>query len=62
MKKFEDLTKNQKNVLVGRVARAYDSGMSLMKIAEDLNEPPELIHDVLGIILTARNPEKYGEY
>lgn len=60
MSKFEELTTNQKQVLVGKVAKLYDLDTSLMKIAETLGEPVELIHEILGIILVAREPKKYS--
>lgn len=58
--KFDELTKNERCLLVGRVARMYDLDMSLRKIAEDLDEPIELIHEIIGIILVAREPKRYS--
>lgn len=59
-KKFNELTISQQCLLIGQVARQYDDGNTVQKIAEDLNRPYELIHEVLGIILVARHPKKYN--
>lgn len=59
-KTFNELTKQQQCLLVGRVAKQYDAGNPAQKIAEDLNKPYELIQEVVEIILVAREPEKYN--
>ena len=60
MEGFRDLSYQQQCLLVGKVARMYDNDMSIQKIAEALDESVELIHDVVGIILVAREAKNYS--
>ena len=57
-KKFDEMTKNQKCLLVGKVAKLYDQDKCVEEIAEILGEDEELIWEVWQIIEMARNPEK----
>ena len=59
-KNFNELTISEQCALIGRVAKLYDDGNSVRKIADELDESYELIHDVLGFILIAREPENYN--
>ena len=60
MEGFRDISYQQQCLLVGKVARMYDNDMSIQKIAEALDESVELIHDVVGIILVAREAKNYS--
>ena len=60
MEGFKDLSYQKQCLLIGRVAKMYDNDMSIQKIAEDLGKPVELIHEVVGIILVAREPKNYS--
>ena len=60
MEGFKDLSYQKQCLLIGRVAKMYDNDMSIQKIAEDLGGGVELIHEVVGIILVAREPKNYS--
>ena len=61
-KKFEELTLQKKQLLVGRIAKMYDNDndVTVQEIADNLNVPSSWVIDILGIILVARDPEKYS--
>lgn len=60
MNEFEVLSYAKKCMLIGRAARLMDEDYSLTKIACELDISFELAHDLMEIVLVARNPEKYA--
>jgi hypothetical protein len=55
--KLKDMQYDQQCLLIGRVARMINSGMSMSEIAEDLNKPLELIIEASKVIYDAFNKE-----
>lgn len=61
MTKFKDLTRNKQCLLVGRTARMYDQNMTVQEIAEKLNEPIELVKEMIDIIIVAKQNKERAE-
>lgn len=51
---FNELKHNEQCLLVGMVAKKFDLDDKVTKIAEDLNQPVEVIYHVCHLILEAR--------
>ena len=46
--------------LLAQVAYLYDCDYTIHKMADELEQPVGLIHEILGFVLIAREPEKYA--
>ena len=55
MGNLNEMNYNKQCLLVGRVSRLYDSGMSMHEIAEEINMPESTVRSAMSIILTARS-------
>lgn len=55
--KLKDMQYDQQCLLIGRVVRMINSGMSMSEIAEDLNKPLELIIEASKVIYDAFNKD-----
>ena len=55
MGNLNEMNYNKQCLLVGRVSRLYDSGMSVHEIAEEINQPESTVRSAIGIIQTARS-------
>lgn len=54
MNTFNELTKNQKCLLVGKVSKQLRDGLTVEEIAEKNSKPVEMIEEVVDIINAAR--------
>lgn len=55
MGNLNEMNYNKQRLLIGRVSRLYDSGMSMHEIAEEINMPESTVRSAMSVILTARS-------
>ena len=55
MGNLNEMNYDKQCLLIGRVSRLYDSGMSMHEIAEEINMPESTVRSAMSIILTARS-------
>ena len=55
MGNLNEMNYNKQCLLVGRVSRLNDSGMSMHEIAEEINQPESTVRSAIAIIQTARS-------
>ena len=55
MENLNEMNYNKQCLLIGRVSRLYDSGMSMHEISEEIKQPESTVRGAMSVILTARS-------